>query len=35
MGVLRYWDAECRDFFDSNDDVEVDMAAQIAAFGLE
>ena len=35
MGVLRYWDAECRKFFNPKHDVEVNTAAQMAALGLE
>lgn len=35
MGVLKYWDAECRKFFDPKSNLEVDMAAQMAALGLE
>ena len=35
MAVLRYWDAECKKFFNPKDDTEVNIAAQKAALGFE
>lgn len=35
MGVLRYWDAECRRFLDSRDHVEVNGGFRMAARELE